>query len=136
MKLKKKEAVELLQNLQKCDDLSGEKLVFALSKNKIKLKRALEEFFETREEINNKYSEKDKSGKVVVAENGGIKITDTEAYNKSIKELVNEEIDVELHEIDPASIEHVKDKISVKQMDALVYFIKEVKEEVKKQFFI
>ena len=96
------------------------KVMYAVVKNKNKLKKIVEDFEEVRKSLIEKYAEKDENGEPVVEDNR-YKIADQTAFAKEYSELLKEENEVDFHTI---GIEALEDcKITGEFMDAISDFV-------------
>ena len=75
------------------------KISYALAKNISKIERELEIYNKERQKLIDKYCVKDEEGKAIVDENNQLKIADEylEAWGKDINELLDIEIDINIH---------------------------------------
>lgn len=75
------------------------KVSYALAKNISKIEVELKIYNDERQKLIDKYSIKDEDGKIVIDENNQLKISEEhlEAWNKDINELLEIEVDIDIH---------------------------------------
>ena len=82
------------------------KVSYAIAKNIKKLESELKIYNKEREKLIDKYCIKDDEGKNVIDENNNLKIADEhlEAWNKEINELMDIEVDIDIHKFNLDSL--------------------------------
>lgn len=77
------------------------KMSYALAKNISKIENELRIYNDERQKLLDKYTVKDDNGNNLIDENNQLKIADEhlEAWNKDIKELLEIEVDIDVHMI-------------------------------------
>lgn len=82
------------------------KVSYAIAKNIKKLENELKIYNEEREKLIDKYCIKDDEGKNVIDENNNLKIANEhlEAWNKEINELMDIEVDIDIHKFNLDSL--------------------------------
>jgi len=126
MKLKCSVANEILANLNNCN-FEGTKFNYAISKNKIELRRVLEAYYETAKGIGEKYGEKDEKGNLIIIDGKRLQITDVKKYDKEMEVIGNEEVEIEFYKLDFSELP----KNIGNQMDGIIYFLNEELPEAK-----
>ena len=82
------------------------KVSYAIAKNIKKIESELKIYNEERQKLIDKYCIKDDEGKNVIDENNNLKIADEhlEAWNKEINELMDIEVDIDIHKFNLDSL--------------------------------
>lgn len=82
------------------------KVSYAISKNIKKLEKELKIYNEERQKLIDKYCVKDDEGKNLIDENNNLKIADEhlEDWNKEINELMDIEVDIDIHKFNLDSL--------------------------------
>lgn len=82
------------------------KVSYAIAKNIKKIESELKVYNEERQKLIDKYCIKDDEGKNVIDENNNLKIADEhlDAWNKEINELVDIEVDIDIHKFNLDSL--------------------------------
>lgn len=99
------------------------KASYAISKNLLKLEKEAEIYNLEREKLLDKYSEKDEAGQRAVDKNGNviIKKEHIEDWNREITELLDIEVEIDIHKFDLAVLDHVE--ISPQELMAIDFMI-------------
>lgn len=101
MKLSNEKLVNSIGVLSKLTNMELPiKLSYAFSKNIIKIDRELVAYNKEREQLIEKYGEKDEEGNLKTKEDGTINILDIDSFNKDLKEILEIETEVDIHLID------------------------------------
>lgn len=91
-----------IENMQNVLTVIGNKeidnpvLALKIARNNYNLTQALNPVLKVKNDILRKYGEKDEKGKIVMDEDGRIRITDISKYNAEITTLMNTETDVNI----------------------------------------
>ena len=91
-----------IENMQNVLTVIGNKeidnpvLALKIARNNYNLTQALNPVLKDKNDILRKYGEKDEKGKIVMDEDGRIRITDIPKYNAEITTLMNTETDVNI----------------------------------------
>lgn len=82
------------------------KVSYALAKNISKIEKELDIYNKERQKLLDKYCIKDEEGKNLVDENNQLKIADEnlEAWNKDINDLLDIEIDIDIHKFNECDL--------------------------------
>lgn len=99
------------------------KLSFAIVKNFNKLKSASDDYEQARMKLLEENSEKKENGDIESGEDGNAKIIDIDKWNKEINELMNIEVDIDMHKVDFSILDGLQ--LSVSDMAAIEFMIKE-----------
>lgn len=101
------------------------KASYAISKNLLKLEKEAEIYNLEREKLLDKYSEKDENGNRKVGKNGNviIKKEHIEDWNREITELLDIEVEIDIHKFALAVLDHVE--ISPQELMAIDFMIEE-----------
>lgn len=88
-----------------------QKISFAITRNLMKISKEYESYNTQLEKIFGMYSDhtlKDEEGNVIKTPNGVPAVDDTvkEEYNEQIRDLLNIDIDIDLHQIDPETFDY------------------------------
>ena len=101
MKLSNEKLVNSIGVLSKLTNMELPiKLSYAFSKNIIKIDRELVAYNKEREQLIEKYGEKDEEGNLKTKEDGTINILDIDSFNKDLKEILEIKTEVDIHLID------------------------------------
>lgn len=101
------------------------KASYAISKNLLKLEKEVEAYNLEREKLLKKYAEKDEAGEIKADELGNIKFIKKykEKWNKEIIELLDIEVEVDIHKFDLSVLDNVE--MSVQELMAIDFMINE-----------
>lgn len=101
------------------------KASYAISKNLLKLEKEVEAYNLEREKLLNKYAEKDEAGQRKVNENGNVPIKKEhiEDWNREITELLDIEVEINIHKFDLAVLDNIE--ISPQELMAIDFMIEE-----------
>jgi hypothetical protein len=77
-------------------EINNPVLALKIARNNYNLTQALNPILKVKNDILRKYGEKDEKGKIVMNEEGIIRITDVPKYNAEITTLMNAETDVNI----------------------------------------
>lgn len=101
------------------------KASYAISKNLLKLEKEVEAYNLEREKLLKKYAEKDEEGEIKADELGNIKFVKKykEKWNKEISELLDIEVEVDIHKFDLSVLDNVE--MSVQELMAIDFMIQE-----------
>lgn len=119
---------EDIKNIQNTLAIAGNKeindfqLAFRIAKNNHKLIQMMEPIVKVENDILRKYGEKDEKGVLITQDNGKIKITDTDGYNRDITVLMNTESDVDLERFSKSDL--AKMHMTPNQLTLLMPIIK------------
>lgn len=94
----------------------------SLNKNKVAITPIIEAYAQKKEDLINKYAQKDENGKVITKHENGRFMTTIENmadYSKDLSELQSEEVELSLEKIKRTSI----DSNNFKAFDSIFYFI-------------
>lgn len=126
MKMKNREVIARLNQLSRFSkaDLPV-KLTYAIARNLRKLDDVNKDFVETRNKLLDKYNVKDETGNPAYIKSGSIEISEEgkKDWEKDIEELLDVEIEVDIHEVDYSIIEGLN--LSVESVLAIDFMIKE-----------
>lgn len=115
---------EIIEHINALGEFTKEKLPvklsFAIVKNFNKLQMAYKDYDESRKALIEEYSEKNEKGETIPD-----KISDDniEKWNKEIAELLDIEVEVDIHTVDIVIIEDLQ--LGVSDMAAIEFMIKE-----------
>lgn len=103
------------------------KVSYAISKNISKLERELKIYNSERQKIINKYCKKDEEGNLVIDENNQYHIEDEniDVCNKELNELLDIEIEVNIHKFKLDDLMHGNYEMSPSEMALIDYMIEE-----------
>ncbi|MCC3870295.1 hypothetical protein [Terrisporobacter mayombei] len=127
MKLTNRKMVENMQSLITVSQKQlPVKVSYAIAKNIRKIENEFAEYNIEREKLLGKYSLKNEEGKVVVDENNLVKIKEEciEACNKDLKELLDIEVDINIHKFKFEDLGNIT-SISAGELLAIDYMIQE-----------
>ena len=79
---------------------------YAISKNIAKIEKEAEIYNKEREKLLNKYAAKNEDGTLKIDENGAVILENAEGWNKDIKELLEIEVDINIHKFSIHEIEN------------------------------
>lgn len=103
------------------------KMSFVLSRNLKKLREVVQDIDAKRNELLNKYGEKDDKGELIVADNGSVKIPDADKFMAELNEVLNADVDITLDKVTEADIEKCDnekyDSLTVDEIGALEYMM-------------
>ena len=102
-------------------------LAFWISKNFEKIRQESQTYFEMKRKIAEKYSEKDENGKAKIDSKGNYEIQDMSKFIEELKELQEQEIEIELNVINVKLQDLDGIKMTPAEMSCLMPFI-EIKE--------
>lgn len=103
------------------------KVSYAISKNVSKLERELKIYNSEREKIINKYCKKDEEGNLVIDENNQyhIEYENIDVCNKELNELLDIEIEVNIHKFKLNDLMYGNYEMSPSEMALIDYMIEE-----------
>ena len=101
------------------------KISYAISKNISKIERELEIYNKERQKLLDKYCVKDEEGKNLIDENNQLKIADKnlETWNKDINELLDIEIDIDIHKFNVNDLLNSNCEMTVSELMLIDYMI-------------
>ena len=98
-------------------------LAFWISKNFEKIRQESQTYFEMKRKIAEKYSEKDENGKAKIDSKGNYEIQDMSKFIEELKELQEQEIEIELNVIKVKLQDLDGIKMTPAEMSCLMPFI-------------
>lgn len=103
------------------------KVSYAIAKNIKKLESEIKIYNKEREKLINKYCIKDDEGKNVIDENNNLKIADEhlEVWNKEINELMDIEVDIDIHQFNLDSLMYGNYDMTPAELMIIDYMIEE-----------
>lgn len=132
--------IEVVQMYNTLESVKKKKLpisiLYILSRNMKQLKEVSEDFESARQELLNKYGEKDGNGNLAIKDNRITIPKDVEAnFLKDLKELENVDISIFLQKIPMSSIFALDgftdvDRLTEEELEAMQYMIQEEEVEV------
>ena len=103
------------------------KVGFVINRNIKKMQPIIEDLDKTRDDAVNKYGEHDEEGKLVVAENGAVRINDAIAFGDAIAEVLDADIEIEFDKFSMEDLEKCEldgyDKLTVAEQGAVEVMI-------------
>jgi hypothetical protein len=117
---------EILSFTSAADDLGdltgNNKFRFALIKNKRRLKSEAQDYQKALNGLIDKHGMTDENGDFIENPDNpvGVEVHDREAFTRDLDELLQEEVDVDIHTVDA---EHVPDQITLNQLESLEVMI-------------
>ena len=125
MKIKNEVLVNSVQVLRKLNNAElPVRVSYKLAKNIKSIEKELNIYEEEKQKFINKYGEKDEEGKLKTKEDGSINITDTENWNKDIKELLDIEAEINIEKINIDELAKGDLKITPSELTLIDYMIK------------
>jgi hypothetical protein len=125
MKIKNEVLVNSVQVLRKLNNAElPVKVSYKLAKNIKSIEKELNIYEEEKQKLINKYGEKDEEGKLKTKEDGSINITDTENWNKDIKELLDIEAEINIEKINIDELAKSDLKLTPSELTLIDYMIK------------
>ena len=125
MKIKNEVLVNSVQVLSKLNNAElPVKVSYKLAKNIKSIEKELTIYEEEKAKFINKYGEKDEEGKLKTKEDGSINITDTENWNKDIKELLDIEAEINIEKINIDELAKSDLKLTPAELALIDYMIK------------
>ena len=125
MKIKNEVLVNSVQVLRKLNNAElPVRVSYKLAKNIKSIEKELNIYEEEKQKFINKYGEKDEEGKLKTKEDGSINITDTENWNKDIKELLEIEAEINIEKINIDELAKGDLKITPSELALIDYMIK------------
>ena len=125
MKIKNEVLVNSVQVLRKLNNAElPVRVSYKLAKNIKNIDKELKIYEEEKQKLINKYGEKDEEGKLKTKEDGSINITDTENWNKDIKELLEIEAEINIEKINIDELGKSDFKITPSELSLIDYMIK------------
>jgi hypothetical protein len=124
--MKKKEALELFYSLDKLDDLKGEKLAYAVVKNKKSLKRIVEDLQHAASpskewaELQTKHTKNGRFNEAAAKKDNPKEFKARVKQVESYKELLEEEAEIGMHKIKE---KYIPKEVTVKQYEILSNFL-------------
>lgn len=98
MKLSNQKIIDIINGIGNILNMSlPVKASYAISKNMVKLEKEAEIYNKEREKLLSKYGAKNEDGTLKVNETGNVDIENVEDWNKDIKELLEIEVDIDIH---------------------------------------
>lgn len=103
------------------------KVSYAIAKNISKIERELEIYNKERQKLLDKYCIKDDEGKNLIDENNQLKIADEhlEDWNKDINELLDIEIDIDIHKFNVNDLLNSNCEMTASELMLIDYMIEE-----------
>lgn len=103
------------------------KVSYAVAKNVSKIEKELEIYNKERQKLVDKYCIKDEKGNNKIDENNQLKIADEnlDDWNKSINELLDIEIDIEIHKFSKEDLFNSNCKMTPSELILIDYMIEE-----------
>lgn len=103
------------------------KVSYALAKNISKIEKELDIYNKERQKLLDKYCIKDEEGKNLVDENNQLKIADEnlEAWNKDINDLLDIEIDIDIHKFNECDLLNSNCDLTPSEIMLIDYMIEE-----------
>lgn len=103
------------------------KISYAIAKNVSKIERELEIYNKERQKLIDKYCVKDEEGNNLVDENNQLKIADEhlEDWNKDINELLDIEIDIDIHKFNINDLLNSNCEMTASELMLIDYMIEE-----------
>lgn len=103
------------------------KVSYAIAKNISKIERELEVYNKERQKILDKYCIKDEEGNNLIDENNQLKIADEhlEDWNKDINELLDIEIDIDIHKFNVNDLLNSNCEMTASELMLIDYMIEE-----------
>lgn len=124
---------ELLENNNALSKIAARDLStrasYAIAKNFGKVKSELRLYDKQRKKLIEKYAFRDGSGKIVSEPNGTVKFKDKDAWDKAINELMDIEVEIDVHEFSKAELEN--EHISPLEWIAIDFMLKKDKKEIE-----
>lgn len=109
------------------------KLSFVLARNLKKLQEVVQDIDAKRNELLNRYGEKDEKGELIVGENGSVKIPEAEKFMDELNEVLNADIEITLDKVTVEDVEKCDsekyDSLTVDEMGAMEYMFEQEAEE-------
>ena len=125
MKIKNEVLVNSVQVLRKLNNAElPVRVSYKLAKNIKSIDKELKIYEEEKQKLINKYGEKDEEGKLKTKEDGSINITDTENWNKDIKELLDIEAEINIEKINIDELAKSDLKLTPAELALIDYMIK------------
>lgn len=125
MKIKNEVLVNSVQVLSKLNNAElPVRVSYKLAKNIKSIEKELNIYEEEKQKLINKYGEKDEEGKLKTKEDGSINITDTENWNKDIKELLEIEAEINVEKINIDELAKSDLKLTPAELTLIDYMIK------------
>lgn len=125
MKIKNEILLDSVQVLRKLNNAElPVRVSYKLAKNIKNIDKELKIYEEEKQKLINKYGEKDEEGKLKTKEDGSINITDTENWNKDIKELLEIEAEINIEKINIDELGKSDFKITPSELSLIDYMIK------------
>lgn len=103
------------------------KVSYAIAKNISKIERELEIYNKERQKLIDKYCIKDEERNNVIDENNQLKIADEnlEAWNKDINELLDIEVDIDIHRFNVNDLLNSNCEMTASELMLIDYMIEE-----------
>lgn len=103
------------------------KASYAISKNIKKIEKEIEVYNEERAKLLDKYGEKDENGNLVVSEEQNIKIApeNVEKWNKDLSELLDIEVEVDIHKLKFSVLEESGMGMSISGIQSIDFMLED-----------
>ena len=103
------------------------KVSYVISKNVSKIEKELDIYNKERQKLLDKYCVKDEEGENIIDENNQLKIADKnlETWNKDINELLDIEIDIDIHKFNVNDLLNSNCEMTVSELMLIDYMIEE-----------
>lgn len=107
MKLSNEKVINVVNGIGNILNMSlPVKASYAISKNMVKIEKEAEIYNKEREKLLSKYGKKNEDGALAVNEAGSVDIENVEGWNKDIKELLEIEVNIDIHKFSIHEIEN------------------------------
>ena len=103
------------------------KASYAIAKNIKKIEKEIEVYNEERAKLLDKYGEKDEDGNLVVSEEQNIKIVpeNVEKWNKDLNELLDIEVEVDIHKLKFSVLEESGTVMSISGIHSIDFMLED-----------
>lgn len=103
------------------------KASYAIAKNIKKIEKEIEVYNEERAKLLDKYGEKDEEGNLVVSEEQNIKIVpeNVEKWNKDLNELLDIEVEVDIHKLKFSVLEESGTVMSISGIHSIDFMLED-----------